>query len=188
MTLWKRIAVSGLALIAAVSAAVADPVTDEVVAQLRQQGYTKVTISRTLLGRILVLGSADDGQREIVINPNTGEILRDYFRPRVLVADGSDDGSGPIIERRTVRPDGGDTAGNGGGSGGGGRDKDDDKDNGGNETDRGDGDEGGGKGSVPDGGGGTDVGDEGETDTGGKESETGTADGDGGAGIAGGQD
>ncbi|GHC54297.1 hypothetical protein [Neogemmobacter tilapiae] len=62
--------------------ALANPLTDDLVAQLRGQGFQKVTITRTLLGRVLILGSAAEGQREIVLNPNTGEILRDYFRPR----------------------------------------------------------------------------------------------------------
>ena len=75
---------AGLALVA--SMAVAQSPADAVVQQLREQGYLEFAVSRTLLGRVRVVALAPDGtQREIVFNPATGEILRDYSE----AADGS---------------------------------------------------------------------------------------------------
>jgi hypothetical protein len=53
--------------------------SDVVVQQLRDQGYTGFKVSRTLLGRVRVLAWTPDGERrELVFNPRSGEILRDY--------------------------------------------------------------------------------------------------------------
>jgi hypothetical protein len=41
------------------------------------------------LGRIRVIAYRDDLRRELVFNPQTGEILRDYWR---TIEDGDDDG------------------------------------------------------------------------------------------------
>ncbi len=93
------------------SLALADPVSDGIVVQLREQGFRHITITRTWLGRVLILGYVDEGEREIVLNPNTGEVLRDYFRPKVEMADSDDDPSPPPDqgvgdENRPNRPDG----------------------------------------------------------------------------------
>lgn len=45
--------------------------------QLQAQGYTSVDSSYTWLGRLRIFARQGDLRREIVINPNTGEILRD---------------------------------------------------------------------------------------------------------------
>ena len=51
----------------------------EIVAQLQIMGYERFTIGRTLLGRIRIFAELpDDDSREIIVNPRTGEILRDY--------------------------------------------------------------------------------------------------------------
>jgi hypothetical protein len=81
---------AGLALVASV--ALGQSPAEAVVQQLRQQGYVEFAVSRTLLGRVRVVATARDGsQREIVFNPATGEILRDYSEaadgdtvPRIL--------------------------------------------------------------------------------------------------------
>jgi hypothetical protein len=53
-----------------------------VVQQLREQGYTAFEVSRTLLGRVRVLAWTPDGERrELVFNPGTKVILRDYVTP-----------------------------------------------------------------------------------------------------------
>lgn len=62
---------------AALPAAAAE-VQDSLVAQLRAQGFTSVDVSTTLLGRVRILASSDTMRREIVLNPGTGEVLRDY--------------------------------------------------------------------------------------------------------------
>ncbi len=51
---------------------------EQVAEQLRIYGYTDVEISHTLLGRLRVVGHDGDREREIIVNPRTGEILRDY--------------------------------------------------------------------------------------------------------------
>lgn len=104
----KTLALTSLLALAAAAPAAAQSVADGAVAELRASGFQKITITRTLLGRVLVLGSSLEGQREIVINPNTGEILRDYFRPRMMVAsssDNDDDNETGKPDRRPDRPD-----------------------------------------------------------------------------------
>lgn len=75
-------------------------VTGDVVAQLQSMGFSRVVVERTLLGRVKIEASGTDGNREIILNPRTGEILRDVFWPigqggnsRLLSGsgDGSDD-------------------------------------------------------------------------------------------------
>lgn len=51
---------------------------DQVVNQLRRQGYDRITVARTLLGRTRIVAIGPRGSREIVLNPSTGAILRDY--------------------------------------------------------------------------------------------------------------
>ena len=61
------------------SMAMAGPASDQIVKQLASQGYEKITISRTWLGRTRIVAEAPNRMREIVINPRTGEILRDFW-------------------------------------------------------------------------------------------------------------
>jgi len=69
-----------------VAAASANAVDEMVIAQLTAQGYTSVTVGRTWLGRIIIVGQRDGVTREIVLNPYTGELLRDYSRGAVALA------------------------------------------------------------------------------------------------------
>lgn len=55
-------------------------VQDQIVAQLQEQGYGRIVVSRTFLGRVRVTAERGDRKREIVVNPITGEILRDLLR------------------------------------------------------------------------------------------------------------
>ena len=149
---------------------------DAVVQQLRQQGYVGFTVSRTLLGRVQVIAEAPDGtQREIVFNPSTGEILRDYIEdadgtptPRVLDREDDD---------RDDRDD--DRSGSGGGGSGSGGDDD----SGGGDDSGGDDSSGGSSGGDdddddrPSGGGGSDD-DDGSDDNGGSGGGGGSSDDD----------
>lgn len=73
--------------------ATAQSVQEQIVSQLAGQGFTKIELSRTFLGRVRVLASSDKLVRELVFNPATGEILRDYWEeidsdetpPRVFI-------------------------------------------------------------------------------------------------------
>lgn len=55
-------------------------VRDRIISELREDGYSEIRTSRTLLGRLRFLATRADARREIVVNPNTGLILRDYVR------------------------------------------------------------------------------------------------------------
>lgn len=58
---------------------------DDVVKWLLDEGYTDIEVTRTLLGRVRILSRLGSGQRELIINPRTGEILRDVW----IAADGT---------------------------------------------------------------------------------------------------
>lgn len=53
--------------------------SDDVVLQLTKQGYQDITVSTTWLGRVRIVATRGGGMREIVLNPRTGEILRDLW-------------------------------------------------------------------------------------------------------------
>ena len=79
------------------SAACADGFQTAVVAQLRSQGYREINVERTMLGRVRIVGAKGSGSREIILNPRTGEILRDVSLAedgRIAPQTPSDDGSG----------------------------------------------------------------------------------------------
>lgn len=69
---------------------------DDILEWLTEQGYRPVDVSRTLMGRVRILAVKGTTRRELVINPRTGEILRDVL----TTADGethqarADDGKG----------------------------------------------------------------------------------------------
>lgn len=50
---------------------------DDIVAELRAAGYSNIVVERTLLGRVRITGETDRHRREVVLDPTTGEILRD---------------------------------------------------------------------------------------------------------------
>lgn len=57
--------------------AVADDYVATVVSELQSQGYDRIVVEYTLLGRVQIQASRSDISREVVLNPRTGEILRD---------------------------------------------------------------------------------------------------------------
>lgn len=70
--------------------AFAQDLAEDIARQMRQQGFLDVGIERTWLGRTRITGTRDGGSREIIANPNTGEILRDLWldaRGQVRAAD-----------------------------------------------------------------------------------------------------
>lgn len=68
---------------AMVSPGYAQDLTAQIVEQLTEQGFEVVVQERTMLGRVRISAERDGGRREIVLNPNTGEILRDLWQPAV---------------------------------------------------------------------------------------------------------
>ena len=63
--------------VAMASASFAGTVEQQLLASLQAQGYVVVEQSYTILGRLHVVARIGDVQREIVVNPGTGEVLRD---------------------------------------------------------------------------------------------------------------
>ena len=100
MTLKSLMALSMTGLLLLTAPATAQTLEDDIDQQLRAQGYEKVTISRTLLGRVFVVAEGGGKRREIVINPATGEVLRDQFRepPQYYARspDRNDDAGAPV--------------------------------------------------------------------------------------------
>ena len=74
----QMLIVFGFAVCAATCAPAAT-FQESVVSQLESQGYQAITIEQTLLGRVKIVGQIADGRREIILNPRTGEILRDLW-------------------------------------------------------------------------------------------------------------
>lgn len=108
-----------------------------ILAQLRQDGYEQITVTTTLLGRIRIVADGAQGQREIVLNPRTGEVLRDVLLLANLADDDAYKGgsSGKSNGSSGGSPSSGGSSGNGssgsggsGGSGSSGSDDDDDRD------------------------------------------------------------
>ncbi|MBP6736746.1 MAG: hypothetical protein KA139_04880 [Rhodobacteraceae bacterium] len=60
-------------------AAFAKDFADKIVRRLRKQGYTDISSSRTFLGRVRIVAWRGGESREIILNPYTGEILRDVW-------------------------------------------------------------------------------------------------------------
>lgn len=71
-------------LLGALAVCVAAPaqadVLNDIMQQLSQQGFTRMQVTQTLLGRTRVVAWSPQFRREIVFNANTGEILRDYWQ------------------------------------------------------------------------------------------------------------
>jgi hypothetical protein len=61
--------------------ALAQDYVASVISQLERMGFGAIRQERTLLGRVRIIGMRADGRREIIINPNNGEILRDLWTP-----------------------------------------------------------------------------------------------------------
>lgn len=59
-------------------ASFAGSVEQQVIRSLQAQGYQVLEQSYTFLGRLRIVAQNGSLQREIVVNPGTGEILRDY--------------------------------------------------------------------------------------------------------------
>lgn len=155
----NRLALALVLVLAGTAVAWADRVTDAITRQLRQQGYTEITVTRTFLGRDRIVATSPTREREIIVNPRTSEILRDYTEsrddagaeaPRRGLLDLF--GGNTAADNRTGGADSGETGddGDSGDDGGDGGDSD------GGDGGDGDGDGGDGDGGDGDGGGGDD--------------------------------
>lgn len=106
------------AQIALGTATFAATAADQIVAQLRDQGFSGIEVERTWLGRTRILAKRGDATREIILNPATGEILRDLWLTK---------GGKSEANVRIRSDDGGGNSGHGGG--GDDDDADEDEDN-----------------------------------------------------------
>ena len=104
--------------------------SDDIVRQLKRNGYKVVSVSRTLLGRTRIRATKRGGEREIILNAATGEILRDVWivgsEGAVMLDEREEDGGNS--DTGGGDDDGGDDGDDdNSGSGGGGGNDDDDK-------------------------------------------------------------
>jgi len=74
----RRDLLLGAAALVLAGPAHANTLVDAIVAELRDRGYTTITLGQTWLGRTRIVAEGARGRREIVVNPRTGEVLRDY--------------------------------------------------------------------------------------------------------------
>jgi hypothetical protein len=65
----------------AAGTAPADPV-DDIIAEIRDQGFEIVRVQETWLGRVRIVAQDESFRREVVIDPTTGEIRRDLLVPK----------------------------------------------------------------------------------------------------------
>lgn len=104
-----RVRVAFFTLMLSASMAVAGPVDDAIVQQLQDQGYTAVDVRKTLLGRIRIIAASKTRVREIILNPNSGEILRDYSSRRNRLVEpllrGIENNQGKTRSTGTDRPE-----------------------------------------------------------------------------------
>lgn len=74
----RALLAAAVLLLASTTLARADEVED-IVRWLRGLGFDDVSTSRSLLGRVQIRATGAIGTRELVVNPRTGEILRDVW-------------------------------------------------------------------------------------------------------------
>jgi hypothetical protein len=83
---WLACAVAATLCGAAPASAGQGDAVAQLLGDLRAQGYREIWFERTLLNRVRITAERRGYDREIVIDPRTGEILRDYSelqKPRV---------------------------------------------------------------------------------------------------------
>lgn len=109
----------------AANAAVAASFAEQIVSQLRAQGFGDILVETTWLGRTRILAERRDLRREIILNPNTGEILRDLWSSK----------SGGTVQIGRIGDDDEGNSGHGGGSDDDGGDDDGNDDGGRDDND-----------------------------------------------------
>jgi len=128
----RRLFLAGCMLALAPLPALAESLPDRVIRQLKAQGFTRFKVSRTWLGRTRIVATSSKQSREIILNPRTGEILRDYWHARDDGAKDSATDDDAVMDSRSddSNDDGPDNDGNSGGSSGGGGGSDNDGEDG----------------------------------------------------------
>jgi hypothetical protein len=75
--------------------ALAMTIEEQVRSSLTEQGYEIIEEGYTFLGRLRIVAVRGDIRREIVVDPRTGEILRDYAEVWLRPGSGEDGASNP---------------------------------------------------------------------------------------------
>ncbi|WP_407494693.1 hypothetical protein [Pseudooceanicola sp. MF1-13] len=75
------------------TAAVAQDRVQGLIQSLQTQGFSRIKVERTWLGRTRIEARGPNGEREIIVNDRTGEVLRDYFEDDQDDDDDDDDKS-----------------------------------------------------------------------------------------------
>ena len=93
--------------------------------KLQSQGFTEISVSYTLLGRSRIVARGKKGVREIILNPKTGEVLRDLWTSAsgatgssIFESDTAEDESDDASDDGDDGDDGDDDGGKGRGRGG----------------------------------------------------------------------
>ena len=129
----RRVFLTGLcATVFCAQAAQAETAAEAVSRQLRGFGYGQIKVSRTWLGRVRITAERGKTAREIVIDPRTGEVLRDLSTDAGTVIIGRTSGANRTISDSSGGggDDGADDGGDDGADDGG----DDGADDGGNDS------------------------------------------------------
>jgi hypothetical protein len=71
----------GLGMVLVVGATTASDFAEFYVERIEREGFTVVSINRTLLGRVQIVSEDAQNRRETVLNPLTGELLQDLIIP-----------------------------------------------------------------------------------------------------------
>ncbi len=79
------IVTAAFAALPATAARASEDYVANLVELLKKQGFDEITVTRTLLGRVRIVGVNSNETRELICNPRTGEILRDVL----IAADGT---------------------------------------------------------------------------------------------------
>lgn len=109
----KHVVLAGFLLVSSALVAVAGPVEEQLVAGLKAQGYVILEDGYTFFGRLRIVAENATLHREIVVNPQTGEVLRDYA---VLLAGDAPSSSGNAVASSSGSNRGsGDSSGSGSG-------------------------------------------------------------------------
>lgn len=112
-------------LLCARSAFAAVEPEDQVARSLKNDGFRIVSQKRTLLGRVRFVATRGPTEREVVLDPSSGEILRDYSRTAegdggaTDAASSSGSSSGTSSSGGGASSSGGEPSGDGTGSSGG---------------------------------------------------------------------
>lgn len=75
----RRVLTAAVLVLGAFVVAVdAQTAKDQVIRELTELGYREFTVQKTWLGRVRIVARGQEGEREVVLNPSTGVVLRDY--------------------------------------------------------------------------------------------------------------